>query len=133
MIRRPPRSTRTDTLVPYTTLFRSPARQRVSVRSGIPPKAGFRIVRREDTTPRRPPPRFEVAGVAAIGHSPRKAAIERKRAPPARSPIARSEAHPSELQSLMRISYAVSSLTQQPLTYNNSKYTTYTIPYTNSH
>src|SRR3546814_18438787 len=87
MIRRPPRSTRTDTLVPYTTLFRSPARQRVSVRSGIPPKAGFRIVRREDTTPRRPPPRFEVAGVAAIGHSPRKAEIERKRDPPERSPI----------------------------------------------
>src|SRR3546814_14093430 len=66
MIRPPPRSTRTDTLVPYTTRFRA------------------------NTTPRRPPPRFEGAGVAAIGHSPRKAAIERKRAPPERSPIAGS-------------------------------------------
>src|SRR3546814_13450131 len=34
MIRRPPRSTRTDTLCPYTTLFRSPANRLVSTRSG---------------------------------------------------------------------------------------------------
>src|SRR3546814_19579948 len=42
MIRRPPRSTRTDTLFPYTTLFRSKAESAVEVRIG----SGGRIVRR---------------------------------------------------------------------------------------
>src|SRR3546814_13469975 len=37
MIRRPPRSTRTDTLFPYTTLFRSPASSIMNVRSRTPP------------------------------------------------------------------------------------------------
>src|SRR3546814_1665235 len=68
MIRRPPRSTRTDTLFPYTTLFRSPRR---------PPVRG-----------QRPGPR-------------------RRRARAPSSPRQRSEEHTSELQSLMRISYAV--------------------------
>src|SRR3546814_6339846 len=68
MIRRPPRSTRTDTLFPYTTLFRSRA---APVRAGRPV----------------PPNR-------------RAAAADRRSAP-------RSEEHTSELQSLMRISYAV--------------------------
>src|SRR3546814_6516662 len=36
MIRRPPRSTRTDTLLPYTTLFRSPGRYQRYVRRGVP-------------------------------------------------------------------------------------------------
>src|SRR3546814_9692463 len=67
MIRRPPRSTRTDTLFPYTTLFRSGIR---SARCG---------------SPGRP--------AAPAG--------------PGRSSAARSEEHTSELQSLMRISYAV--------------------------
>src|SRR3546814_3477123 len=40
MIRRPPRSTRTDTLFPYTTLFRSPAaRRKARRRSALPPSA----------------------------------------------------------------------------------------------
>src|SRR3546814_1340343 len=65
MIRRPPRSTRTDTLFPYTTLFRSPPSAR---RPGSVPGS-------------------------------------RSRTPPA--PPYRSEEHTSELQSLMRISYAV--------------------------
>src|SRR3546814_2365036 len=72
MIRRPPRSTRTDTLFPYTTLFRS-----------------F-VVR-----PRSPIRR-------ACGN-PDSAMARSTRA----SPSARSEEHTSELQSLMRISYAV--------------------------
>src|SRR3546814_8938187 len=71
MIRRPPRSTRTDTLFPYTTLFRS-FRKSSSVSD--------RIGTRSDSVSRRMP------------------------APSAR---ARSEEHTSELQSLMRISYAV--------------------------
>src|SRR3546814_12491878 len=82
MIRRPPRATRTDTLCPYTTLFRSPARG--ADRSG--PRA----------VPRGP-------GIAAPVGSHRHAGAARRRRP-ARP---RSEEHTSELQSLMRISYAV--------------------------
>src|SRR3546814_14250197 len=67
MIRRPPRSTRTDTLFPYTTLFRS-LMPSAANRSGPPPHA------------------VEIASL------------------PWRN---RSEEHTSELQSLMRISYAV--------------------------
>src|SRR3546814_3289801 len=74
MIRRPPRSTRTDTLFPYTTLFRS-------VRTGG---------RRRTAVHRRR------AGVHGAG--PRGGSLHRAR---------RSEEHTSELQSLMRISYAV--------------------------
>src|SRR3546814_11078244 len=74
MIRRPPRSTRTDTLFPYTTLFRSAPSGR-GVNGGRP--AG----RRE----------LPAAGRAGSG----------------RSAAGRSEEHTSELQSLMRISYAV--------------------------
>src|SRR3546814_10636471 len=76
MIRRPPRSTRTDTLFPYTTLFRS----RSDCRSG------------------RGRPN---AGHGPAPHANRRAA----RFPP--PPATRSEEHTSELQSLMRISYAV--------------------------
>src|SRR3546814_5190860 len=72
MIRRPPRSTRTDTLFPYTTLFRSSQRHRTGRAPGTRTRA-----------PARP------ARVA----------------PPVR--VRRSEEHTSELQSLMRISYAV--------------------------
>src|SRR3546814_1383768 len=92
MIRRPPRSTRTDTLFPYTTLFRSwnpdPQRERahmVSVARFIVP----------------------IAALAAIGgctQAPRS--IEYFRAHPEEAQK-RSEEHTSELQSLMRISYAV--------------------------
>src|SRR3546814_6642462 len=81
MIRRPPRSTRTDTLFPYTTLFRSGVRsagRRVS-RDGCRSRCAF--------------PRGGHGGVGAV----RSAAV----AP------GRSEEHTSELQSLMRISYAV--------------------------
>src|SRR3546814_10322043 len=79
MIRRPPRSTRTDTLFPYTTLFRSPA-----------PRSP---VRRSPWVCRR------------------------------RTRRARSEEHTSELQSLMRISYAVFCLKKKK-TKNNKNCTT---------
>src|SRR6056297_4253904 len=42
MIRRPPRSTRTDTLFPYTTLFRSDRRSPSPTSAGHPPRAGSR-------------------------------------------------------------------------------------------
>src|SRR3546814_5789807 len=73
MIRRPPRSTRTDTLFPYTTLFRS--------------------CPNVDATRVRLAQAFQAAGIAP----------------------ARSEEHTSELQSLMRISYAVFCLKKKKL------------------
>src|SRR3546814_2558241 len=91
MIRRPPRSTRTDTLFPSTTLFRSPGRRRCArpARLSLPlaPRykpTGFRVI----TTTHR---------LTASGWSLRRLPIEDQR----------SEEHTSELQSLMRISYAV--------------------------
>src|SRR3546814_4668265 len=93
MIRRPPRSTRTDTLLPYTTLFRS---MRPAARVALS-TASFPVrLTRSSTCPTlpgsarpRPPP----------GRSCAPAALAPRRA--------RSEEHTSELQSLMRISYAV--------------------------
>src|SRR3546814_8870893 len=75
MIRRPPRSTRTDTLFPYTTLFRSPLRG-----------AGRRVAEVE----------LPVCLAAPV-----------RRSFPAQEGRQRSEEHTSELQSLMRNSYAV--------------------------
>src|SRR3546814_20877886 len=80
MIRRPPRSTRTDTLFPYTTLFRSHPR-------------------------RRAPVPCECLGSAARHVHERREHADAGPLPAARP--ARSEEHTSELQSLMRISYAV--------------------------
>src|SRR3546814_14948698 len=75
MIRRPPRSTRTDTLFPYTTLFRSRRAQRGPLLHGL--------------------------------HGGGRRAPDRSRHPPPHLRVGRSEEHTSELQSLMRISYAV--------------------------
>src|SRR3546814_4090315 len=95
MIRRPPRSTRTDTLFPYTTLFRSP-----------PARAWGR----------RPAPRTPTARKARRW-SPRARNGKGERfvrafAQKARHPL-RSEEHTSELQSLMRNSYAVFCLNKK--------------------
>src|SRR3546814_2896775 len=78
LIRRPPRSTRTDTLFPYTTLFRSRGHGR-----------GVRV-------PALSVDEHPAWVDGSIGHA--------ARAPPRHR---RSEEHTSELQSLMRISYAV--------------------------
>src|SRR3546814_7056267 len=89
MRRRPPRSTRTDTLSPYTTLFRS-----------AHPPYGYV----------HPPPPRPTAGVEPAGGG---AWCRRASSSPlwvssgGPSPFRRSEEHTSELQSLMRISYAV--------------------------
>src|SRR3546814_7358986 len=94
MIRRPPRSTRTDTLFPYTTLFRSLSGggARHAGRRGA---GGPRTAARGDGGKREPgPARRRDHPVAARIHQ-------------ARRDDARSEEHTSELQSLMRISYAV--------------------------
>src|SRR3546814_4950907 len=107
MIRRPPRSTRTDTLFPYTTLFRSVAPQIAAdkdLKVLLPGKAvaldrqviGRIVVRQAE--------RIEVRGKVpahAIGADQR------------------SEEHTSELQSLMRISYAVFCLKKKKQQNNN--------------
>src|SRR3546814_4443586 len=106
MIRRPPRSTRTDTLFPYTTLFRS-------------------IVAKTPLV-------FEP------GEQEARALLDLPTEMRNRIALLRSEEHTSELQSLMRISYAVFCLkkkTQTPLTSSNRdlytrSYDTYMIAYT---
>src|SRR3546814_4973239 len=90
LIRRPPRSTRTDTLFPYTTLFRSVPQHQVRAHAGrdaaqLPGHAQDLRRNRRDARESRFP-------WQAIGH---------------RVAGQRSEEHTSELQSLMRISYAV--------------------------
>src|SRR3546814_3364647 len=107
MIRRPPRSTRTDTLFPYTTLFRS----HQPVADG--PEVGHRSC-----------PEAEVVQPAAAPHGCllRRfvVAVDLEDVELAVRPD-RSEEHTSELQSLMRISYAVFCLkkkkTRQKHTY----------------
>src|SRR3546814_3168141 len=92
MSRRPPRSTRTDTLFPYTTLFRSDG-----LGSG-----GARRRRLGDLRDPADHPGERRGGTSAR----RRAEPPRIAAPPVHSRT-RSEEHTSELQSLMRISYAV--------------------------
>src|SRR3546814_7036656 len=103
MIRRPPRSTRTDTLFPYTTLFRStsPACRKPSTKSCCE-----RLCEREETRRRRRPEsrRARRAGQRPRPHLPGTQGRESGE---------RSEEHTSELQSLMRISYAVFCLKKQ--------------------
>src|SRR3546814_3424441 len=91
MSRRPPRSTRTDTLFPYTTLFRS-RRDRLDFAAVRQP--AFLLAGRaflwDLFDPPADPPALGGGGDRAVRHRAR-----------------RSEEHTSELQSLMRISYAV--------------------------
>src|SRR3546814_10702858 len=104
MIRRPPRSTLTDTLLPYTTLFRSPV---PLVPGPSPPGAAGRFPGIAGTQP--------VQARKARLRRENSTAKERKLATAARTlntrtamiEGGRSEEHTSELQSLMRISYAV--------------------------
>src|SRR3546814_2164611 len=92
MIRRPPRSTRTDTLFPYTTLFRS---EMVAQKGREQRRVGL-------AARRHPHHRADDFAQPLVGQAEHRAflnvgvGIDR-----------RSEEHTSELQSLMRISYAV--------------------------
>src|SRR3546814_3071139 len=123
MIRRPPRSTRTDTLFPYTTLFRSIADRRVGRIEG---QAGEVLDEHEigegfehrdfEPLPLPRPHLVDDRGEYAIS------AVE-----PRDLVGDRSEEHTSELQSLMRISYAVFCLKQKKhntITINNNSYLT---------
>src|SRR3546814_4938753 len=86
MIRRPPRSTRTDTLFPYTTLFRSAAPALIYEEANLIKRAIRDLYSRD------------MEEVLVDGEEGYKAAKDFMK---------RSEEHTSELQSLMRISYAV--------------------------
>src|SRR3546814_2627082 len=97
MIRRPPRSTRTDTLFPYTTLFRS-----LAAHAGVGPyigiEGGLNLLDNQKLNA------YGFTGLddgARIGHTEFSS---------------RSEEHTSELQSLMRISYAVFCLKKKKKT-----------------
>src|SRR3546814_5998682 len=103
MLRRPPRSTRSDTLFPYTTLFRSTWPGLRARHSDSRAKSGVDVSH------------VGLAGIAgverlspdeenALTRVPACAAFQRRK---------RSEEHTSELQSLMRISYAVFCLKQK--------------------
>src|SRR3546814_3319036 len=109
MIRRPPRSTRTDTLFPYTTLFRSYFSLYVDEVQHF--GRGMRQV---------------AAGLLSLESS-------RETAKNATSFSGRSEEHTSELQSLMRISYAVFCLKKKKTTETNQVTTNYTIQEQSQH
>src|SRR3546814_7457518 len=107
MIRRPPRSTRTDTLFPYTTLFRSRLR---ALEEGIP------IIR---STPTGVSAVIDARGqiLGRIAHH--RAGFLDTALPSPLPPTLRSEEHTSELQSLMRISYAVFCLKKKKIYYKS--------------
>src|SRR3546814_6757492 len=112
MIRRPPRSTRTDTLFPYTTLFRSFERI-----PDVPPKARAEIRVSPETLRGPHALRGRMTSLdyqEVINFAFVEEAWERDYAGNA-DPI-RSEEHTSELQSLMRISYAVFCLKKKKKT-----------------
>src|SRR3546814_1082893 len=110
MIRLLPRSTRTDTLFPYTTLFRSSCARRLG-RFSCGEKMSLRAVRR-----------LQVRALSARARWPTTA---RRRVAPRRCrPFfrnSRSEEHTSELQSLMRNSYAVFCLKKKKDNNTNKK------------
>src|SRR3546814_3584160 len=113
MIRVPPRSTRTDTLFPYTTLLRSPRRERRLFNERVSPEQDL-IAARTAATEARIALRLaqqQVSAAGGGGGALNRIAIN---APLSGQVVARSvtlgqrsEEHTSELQSLMRISYAV--------------------------
>src|SRR3546814_5805774 len=107
MVRRPPRSTRTDTPFPYTTLFRSLSDRTILAR---PARAlDPRRHQSGDADDRGPGPAAAMTQdvIAQIEGAAGHLALNRPKALHALTLGMRSEEHTSELQSLMRISYAV--------------------------
>src|SRR3546814_9207337 len=100
MIRRPPRSTRTDTLFPYTTLFRSFINQYCCAAMLFPFRWGARTVKGITSAENGSFRALQISRATFIGRA-------HKRSPSVSNDSGRSEEHTSELQSLMRISYAV--------------------------
>src|SRR3546814_1938576 len=116
MIRRPPRSTRTDTLFPYTTLFRSRHARRHHLarsRSNCRRPAPSSRVAQASRKPQQQPTRRE----RPDGHL--RLHLDMARTWHREPAQIRSEEHTSELQSLMRISYAVFCLKKKKIIQNN--------------
>src|SRR3546814_4858380 len=109
MIRQPPRSTRTDTLFPYTTLFRS---ERLLAPRAL---AGCRDGREG---------RYRAVAIG-IAQGRDQCAVPTHRVA---EDALRSEEHTSELQSLMRISYAVFCLKKKTPQKKQRQHTTYKHP-----
>src|SRR3546814_4072464 len=114
MIRRPTRSTRTDTLFPYTTLFRSLAATTLMV--VLAWRQGLKLPRRQDWLP--------LIGLGLLGITMMQLlwtnALSLTTASKGAILVAvRSEEHTSELQSLMRISYAVFCLKKKQKSLTN--------------
>src|SRR3546814_8850652 len=123
MIRRPPRSTRTDTLFPYTTRFRSSgieiefaivALMMVTAASSVIELDLGNVIQptadHAGITPVTPAPEMGSSGGTSVAHGHR------------------SEEHTSELQSLMRISYAVFCLKKKTRKQNKHHPPTHTAP-----
>src|SRR3546814_1824961 len=110
MIRRPPRSTRTDTLFPYTTLFRSPGgRRHLPVHRALVRRTAHRLTSPQSSSCFQGPVAASHHAAEGVGR-PFVELLDKH---------GRSEEHTSELQSLMRISYAVFCLKKK----NNLEYT----------
>src|SRR3546814_1197660 len=124
MIRRPPRSTRTDTLVPYTTLFRSaPANAGAQGMERVARDTGLLLSQeREGLIPNRFPARV---GTARIGRESRgmPSMLPTEPNTPPFSTVWRPEEHTSELQPTIHISKAVfcSTKTKPQTDVNTSK------------
>src|SRR3546814_9922907 len=107
MIRRPPRSTRTDTLFPYTTLFRS-----LALRLGFPGRKlvcqVFNLGDQDTGSLDHQSPGFGQLDPPPMAHKQFCLKL-----------VLRSEEHTSELQSLMRNSYAVFCLKKKKNTYEH--------------
>src|SRR3546814_8246359 len=109
MKRAPPTSKRTDTLFPYTTLFRSRSGFQPAAR---PPGRGRRP-HAPDARPLGAPPNRPLFSRGRRGAPAPRRALARPRRRRHERAYPRSEEHTSELQSLMRTSYAVSCLKKQ--------------------
>src|SRR3546814_5716765 len=107
MIRRPPRSTLTDTLFPYTTLFRSHQGRPAGAQAPAGAAVRLRNDRHRDPADRAAPAvlRLRRRGVDRLRRAALRAGCRHRR----------SEEHTSELQSLMRISYAVFCLKKKKM------------------
>src|SRR3546814_1303619 len=119
MLRRPPRSTRTHTLFPYTTLFRSVRQPLVFIEDRHHRIDGYRHGRRPAAQRVRDGTQCSQSGPSRL-----PACRDRDQAHRPTFKI-RSEEHTSELQSLMRISYAVFCLKKHNYTNNKRYYSTH--------
>src|SRR3546814_1838349 len=123
MIRRPPRSTRTDTLFPYTTLFRSALE--------VIQKRTAQLEQQNSLGTDVQLMFLHGRALAALGHHDQAIDLYRKMTtlyPELPEPWNnRSEEHTSELQSLMRISYAVFCLKKKKKKTHNTSYNSITM------